>query len=56
MFGIPWRKATTRRMHREAVEASRQALALARKKRTYYEDQLDKFSNAAGDLKLKIED
>jgi Zn-dependent protease with chaperone function len=43
-------------MHLEAVEAGRQALALARKKRTYYQDQLDKFSNAAGNLKLKIED
>jgi tetratricopeptide (TPR) repeat protein len=43
-------------MHREAVEAGRQALTLAGKKRTYYENQLDKFSNAAGDLKLKIED
>jgi tetratricopeptide (TPR) repeat protein len=35
-------------MYQEAVEAGKQALALARKKRTYYEDQLDKFSNAAG--------
>ena len=43
-------------MLREAVEAGRQALALAGKKRAYYENQLDKFSNAAGDLKLKIED
>jgi hypothetical protein len=36
-------------MYREAVEAGKQALALARKKRTYYQDQLDKFSIAAGD-------
>jgi predicted Zn-dependent protease len=35
-------------MYREAVEAGKQALALAGKKRTYYQDQLDKFSNAAG--------
>ncbi len=34
-------------MYREAVEAGKQALALARKKRTYYEDQLIKFNNAA---------
>ena len=34
-------------MYREAVEAGKQALALARKKRTYYQDQLDKFSSAA---------
>ena len=43
-------------MYQEAVEAGRQALAMAGKKRTYYENQLDKFSNAAGNLKLKIED
>jgi tetratricopeptide (TPR) repeat protein len=35
-------------MYREAVEAGKQALAMAEKKRTYYEDQLDKFSKAAG--------
>jgi Zn-dependent protease with chaperone function len=35
-------------MYREAVEAGRQALAMAGKKRTYYEDQLAKFSSAAG--------
>jgi hypothetical protein len=33
-------------MHQEAVETSRQALALAGKKRTYYQDQLDKFTKA----------
>jgi tetratricopeptide (TPR) repeat protein len=43
-------------MYQEAVEAGRQALAMAGKKRTYYEDQLNKFSSAAGNLKLKIED
>mgnify|MGYP000290704599 FL=1 len=43
-------------MLREAVEAGRQALALAGKKRAYYENQLDKFSNAAGNLQFKIED
>jgi hypothetical protein len=36
-------------MHREAVEAGRQALALAGKKRTYYEDQLKKFNDAVLD-------
>ena len=36
-------------MRREAVEAGRQALALARKKRTYYEDQLNKFNDAVLD-------
>jgi Zn-dependent protease with chaperone function len=35
-------------MYQEAVDAGKQALALAGKKRSYYEDQLDKFSNAAG--------
>jgi Zn-dependent protease with chaperone function len=35
-------------MYQEAVEAGKQALALAGKKRTYYQDQLDKFNNAAG--------
>ncbi len=30
-------------MYREAVEAAEQALAMARKKRSYYEDQLKKF-------------
>jgi len=35
-------------MYREALEAGKQALALAGKKRIYYEDQLEKFSNAAG--------
>ena len=34
-------------MYREAVEAGKQALAIAGKKRTYYQDQLDKFSSAA---------
>ena len=43
-------------MYREAVKAGEQALALATKKRTYYQDQLDKFNTAAGNLKLKIED
>jgi predicted Zn-dependent protease len=43
-------------MHQEAIEAGRKALALAGKKRTYYENQLNKFSSAAGNLKLKIED
>ncbi len=43
-------------MYREAVEAGKQALAMAGKKRIYYEDQLEKFSSAAGNLKLKIED
>jgi hypothetical protein len=33
-------------MHQEAIEAGRQALALAGKKRTYYEDQLKKFNDA----------
>jgi predicted Zn-dependent protease len=36
-------------MHQEAVETSRQALALAGKKRTYYQDQLDKFTKAGAD-------
>jgi Zn-dependent protease with chaperone function len=35
-------------MYREAVEAAKQALTMAGKKRIYYEDQLEKFSNAAG--------
>jgi prepilin signal peptidase PulO-like enzyme (type II secretory pathway) len=35
-------------MYQEAVEAGEQALAQATKKRTYYEDQLKKFKNAAG--------
>ena len=35
-------------MYLEAVEAGKQALAMAGKKRIYYEDQLEKFSNAAG--------
>ena len=43
-------------MYWEAVEAAKQALTLAGKKRTYYEDQLKKFIKAAGNLKLKIED
>jgi Flp pilus assembly protein TadD len=34
-------------MQREAVEAGRQALALARSKRPYYEEQLKKFEEAA---------
>jgi tetratricopeptide (TPR) repeat protein len=34
-------------MYREAVEAGKQALAMAGKKRIYYEDQLKKFSSAA---------
>ena len=34
-------------MHREAIEAGRKALALAGKKRAYYEEQLEKFNNAA---------
>ena len=36
-------------MYHEAVEAGQQALALAGKKRTYYEEQLEKFSQAAGE-------
>jgi hypothetical protein len=35
-------------MYLEAVKAGKQALAMAGKKRIYYEDQLAKFSNAAG--------
>jgi Zn-dependent protease with chaperone function len=35
-------------MYREAVEAGKQALALAGRKRSYYEDQLKKFIKAAG--------
>jgi len=34
-------------MYREAVEAGEQALALAGKKRAYYQDQLKKFNHAA---------
>ena len=34
-------------MYREAVEAGKQALALAGRKRSYFEDQLKKFINAA---------
>ena len=34
-------------MYREAVEAGKQALAMAGKKRIYYEDQLKKFNAAA---------
>jgi hypothetical protein len=34
-------------MYREAVEAGKQALAMAGKKRIYYEDQLKKFNSAA---------
>ncbi|MGI9568364.1 MAG: tetratricopeptide repeat protein, partial [Desulfobulbia bacterium] len=35
-------------MYQEAVEAGRKALALAGRKRIYYEEQLKKFSRAAG--------
>jgi len=36
-------------MYAEAVEAGRNALAGAGRKRSYYEDQLNKFKNAAGE-------
>jgi len=36
-------------MYREAVEAGRQALSQAVKKRSYYEEQLKKFETAAGE-------
>jgi len=35
-------------MHRQAVEAARNALALAKKNRSYYSDQLKKFKEAGG--------
>ena len=35
-------------MHGQAVEAARNALALARENRSYYEDQLEKFKKAGG--------
>jgi len=35
-------------MHAQAVEAARNALALARENRSYYEDQLEKFKKAGG--------
>jgi len=35
-------------MHGQAVEAARNALALARENRSYYEDQLEKFKKADG--------
>ncbi len=35
-------------MYRDTVEAGRQALLRAGRKRSYYEDQLEKFERAAG--------